>query len=273
MNIIFKLIFRFCATAIIILAYFQIAVADDVSNKYQNIFYPNGMPMVVGTDGVSRPMGYEFYCEDPLPNSNLNVILFSEIIKKGELFEDIYITHNVHVAIVQDNKKILSKTSASIKNGLPDSFVLMGGVLNHFKISSTIQAEHLYLWGVIAGSGQEEHGTNYIYRIDRTNNTLIPILELDDSFFYDQAGLGEITSKMTYLYIADIDNDGKMEILTRNYSDNVEDNVESSSWSDIINVYHYNDATSKYEPAGTISALPANAVELSITNEERGKKK
>jgi hypothetical protein len=267
MNIIFRLIFRFCATAIIILTYFQIAVASDDSNKYQDIFYPNGMPVksyIRNGRNLSCQAVYNLCDELNIPNSNSKVVVFYER-DCNKYYDNL---HHLFISILQQNgnswdikylNEITNYIQISAEPG-PGYVDKLEGILEYFNVAS-YNAVHLNLFADLSGTGGISSNSDIFFIIK--NNQLSPALELLNDVEGDR-GPDYFRLNWTLIYFAGINADGNIDIITQeyDYKKDIKNDIYINTFSNSLNLYKFDNSNNKYKLDSQLSALPNNAIKV-----------
>ena len=256
--------------AIFVLFSLIVATSAFAEEKYQDVFYPNGMPEKEGVYGEG-PTVYNLYSELKIPDTNLIVVVFSENIIVGEYSNNDY---TVFISILESNidgsfrikcvKDITDYLKLSMEEG-PGSFLTMTANLNFFKISKDLNAVHLSMDNILAGSGGLDGESDVIFLIK--DNQLVPVLELVEDGSGGRAGASHSSFSHTFIYLANVDSNGSVDIITQGYEyySDQHEGVFKSELSPKLKVYKYNYKENKYKLNGKRTSLPKHAINLKQT--------
>jgi hypothetical protein len=238
--------------------------------KYQDLFYPNGMPDREGYFGTG-PTAYHFYDEAEIPASNLLFILYSE-----EILTPGISTNNEHTAFLA----IVNKTNSdlkviktidvteyiSVEMESAGCFAQMGGILDIFQLKNNTNVLHLSIAGRLSGSGSHLSSSDVFFLVEPANNSLSPVLKLLDTATFARSGVSESTYYYKKIYTLSDEQTGT-QILTQdyNYEYDASKNIDQGILNPTIDVYQYDFDNKKYSLKSTISGLPASATLIKRT--------
>lgn len=256
----------FLLSTLIILAILgsELSYGDD-KEKYQDLFYPNGMPVKEGVLRKGQTV-YEYYSEAEDPEKNCIFVLYSERIE-GEPYD-------AHLAILKKTGKtprIISTMDVSDYAFTSDDdrefFNHMSGKLAVVTLKGGIKLLHLSIGGEFtpgAGHSYRSNSSDVFFRIDTSNDKLSPVLELFNTSPWEYTGeMAYEKFSSTFLYRRKNKNSGT-EILTQKYSyeNSANDNIHTSVLDPEINVYVYDFNNNKFRLTKKISKLPSDAVAI-----------
>ncbi|MCK4821924.1 hypothetical protein KA005_39535 [bacterium] len=213
------------------------------SKKYQDLLFPDGMPVKEGWDGKKREAVYEFYSEIRMPNQSKSVVLYSTKTITG-YSDDLYSVYLSSIISKEDGKLHVVSTD-NITNYIatytevPGNFYQMDGVVELFKITETQKGVHINLWAVISGSASTSSSTDVFYFVE-PNFEAKPLLVVEDSSLFLKLSRDQLKAKNTYLYYGDLDGDKIAELvfLETEYVVDASKNIDRFSFSPHLKVYH-----------------------------------
>lgn len=234
--------------------------------KYQDLFYPNGMPVKEGEKGQTF---YKYYSEAEISEDNLLFVLYSE--KKED---NPFSPFNAYLATIRKSGsalKVISTMRVS-KYAFPseddrETFNHMSGKLEVIPLKDNLKLLHLSIGGYFtpgAGHSYSSDSSDVFFRIDTSNNKLLPALELLDTSPYEYTGeMSYEKYSKTFLYMRKGKNTGT-EILTQKYTyeNNADENIHTSVLEPEINAYTYDFNNDKFILTNKISKLPSDATAI-----------
>jgi len=251
------------------------AYSIEENSKYQELFYPDGMPVksFTGVNGqtVNFNTEYEFCDELDIPNSNLKVVVYSEEVMEYNYSDN---THYLYISVIQhdgDNwnisyqNEITDYITLSSDETEPGYVLMIKAALDYFNDSGN-DAIHLNIYARLSGTGLMREYSDTFFII--LGNELVPVLELISDGYGGSGGSFGADHHETIIYTADLESDGVVEILTQkyNYKRNPDAGLEDEEFvnelSDTINVYKFDDIENKYILDGQITTLPSDAKSL-----------
>jgi hypothetical protein len=243
--------------------------AQERNTKYQEIFYPNGMPVKSDSAlGVTGPTEYQLYSELAVPNTDIIIVVFSEKIIGDP--EALSFKYSVFISVLQPVNGVLNiKYLKEITDSLvltslddPGYFYDMESVLNLFDISKDVKGVDLCINNHLAGSGGISSASDIFFLIK--DYQLVPVLKLLNDDNGGRAGGSYLAFTYNFIYIADTDADGTTEIITQeyNYENDRGRDIFISQLSPNLNVYKYDSTAQEYILSRQINSLPSNAVKL-----------
>jgi hypothetical protein len=248
------------------------AFAIERNTKYQDVFYPNGMPLKNYTSYNGQTKNYqseyEFCGELDIPNSNLKVVTFTEIDNVFGTFEDN--RHYLFISIIQQNA---DSWNVIYTNEITNYITLSGkprpgymeelkSALDYFTVSGH-DAIHLNLYALLSGNGFIRQYSDVFFLMQ--NEKLTPILELIGDGYGGQSGSDNSSQKVTNLYLGDVESDGSTDIIvgTWDYRKNVAEDKYVDELSNKLDVYEFDSTDNRYKLNGQITKLPDGAKNLS----------
>ena len=248
------------------------AFADERNVKYQDVFYPNGMPVKDSIYGAG-PTEYQLYDEIAIPDTDLTVVVFSEkVINEDEDSDNKY---SVFLSILESTNLESTSNVLSIKflkeitnylqlSSEPDGygyFYSVDASLDYFEITSVTDAIHLSIYNILPGSGGISGASDIFFSIG--NNQLSPILELTGDAYGGGAG-DSLSFSHTFIYLANTDSDVPTDIITQdyNYVNDKTEGIFKSELSPNFDVYKFDNTQNKYNLFGQITSLPSDAIKL-----------
>jgi hypothetical protein len=243
----------------------KFCLASD-NDKYQQLFYPNGLPLRTTWDGTQIKSLYELEDEVAISDS-LFATVYSEKVPEGTYQFD----WSTSISIIRNEasgNKIISTVDASNYYDKDFPYNSLECNLNKFNIFDDKLCIHFSLWAGEGGSGISGTASDTFFLL-KNDFTLTPILEVKHTGGHIRRGDEFEAYDEVYFYIADVDNDGSMEILTREYNfvKDISKNKHINSLSPNIKVYKYDKSEQKYKLSNTITKLPANAHQLDRAHE------
>lgn len=206
-----------CLAAILACCLLTAAAAQTAPapEKYQKVFYPQGMPLRQDPFGPEKLItAYRYYSEARLPDKRV-AVLYSEQTLPEPLADTKFW---VFVGILERTRgrlRVLATREVTeffpVNLEQPGTFHAMAGRLNYFPISPRDPGLHLNLWSVLAGAGATSGASDLFFRIF-PDSSLEPMLELKQSSYHTHEGAGLETAADTQLWTADTDGDGVMEV-------------------------------------------------------------
>jgi hypothetical protein len=238
--------------------------------NYQELFYPDGMPVKEGYFGTG-PTVYYFYDDVEIPEKNLLFILYSEEIETSSYDNEntlfLAIVNKTGPDITDLNVVKIMNITDYINTGLEITGAVaeLGGSTDVFSLTNEPNVLHVEIAGRLSGTASAISSSDVFFLVDTPNKSLSPILKLLDTAKFARAGQACVKYTYTNIYTLKNEETG-MQILTQHFSydfDARQDPViDQGVLSPDINVYQYNPDDKKYSLTKTISELPAGTTKL-----------
>jgi hypothetical protein len=225
---------------------------EEASQKYREIFFPNGMPAEEDPDsGQKKPTQYAFYNEAKVSDS-LTAVLFSKKIPNPE--SDASYTVSLGLLSGKETslvvKEVLDLTeSMPVQTEEPGNFYRMDGRIDTFNLTAGVSVIHVNLWAVLAGSGSTSGASDLFFKVGPQK--LEELLALKGTSEFSRLGADQSKVLNSAIFAGDINGDGTAEIVVEKSS--VEDlSGKRTMHTDKPVVYKMIDG--KYREGGTIEA-------------------
>ncbi len=240
--------------------------------KYEDIFYPDGIPVVDGKSPV-----YGFLDECIVPGTNRTVVLYSENYEfvreefSEEVGHEVYdfdIPRRVFIGVLEkDGDKLSAVNKTDISEKVFDSYTLeegckeLSGNVSAIDVFKDIRFFKLSIDVLLAGNGHIEFTSVYLFNLDKNGIPTI-VLDLGDVSGFGQARHDNYGENSTKIYAAEVG--GVPEILTRgeSYEVDAEHQVYREMVEDGYSVYKYDVKEHVFKPSKTVHKLPAGAKEM-----------
>jgi hypothetical protein len=236
---------------------------NDEGHNLRSLFYPGGMPTKPGWDGVSRQVVFEQHADvEVLPGSR--AIIYSERTITGA-FDDQY---SVYLAVIDESGEgaridsILEVTDRiPVYLEIPGNFANMTAELSQVPGVAGSPGLLLSISAVLSGSGGHCGTLDIVYRFDRVQRSLNPVLTLSEPSAFGKMGYGRYTANRIELYSGNVDGDSEVEIIaSRRHSKSEDEIKQADAEVTLIELYDYVEGA--YVRSTVIPALPETAARV-----------
>ena len=216
---------------------------SESSEKYRDVFYPNGMPIRknILTDKDEKTT-YSFYDEKKLPEANTIIVLYSEKIGTDNSSESI---HKVYLGVIHKTgnsyevKHVRDLTEfVPVYLEVPGQFLRMDGRINVFPISKGDWATHINIWSILSGTGFGSGASDIFFKVT-ADSKLELILNLKQTSKFWRIGTEELESKDSNIFIADTDDDNTQEVIVEERQRSEKDGKTEFRTQD-LSIYKFN---------------------------------
>jgi hypothetical protein len=224
---------------------------EAASQKYREIFFPQGMPVEKDPDsGEQKKSLYAFYGEAKIADSFL-AVLYSKKISSREGDAD----YAVYLGLLakSDSGWSVSQTLdlteyMPVETEAPGNFYKMDGRTNSFTVAPGVAGLHVNLWAVLAGTGSVSGASDLFFRM-APEHKLEMVLSLKGTSKYFRIGTREFTIVNSTILVGDVNGDGKTEIVVeKNEVESVQGKRQVRSEKPVL----YKLVDDKYKLDGTI---------------------
>ena len=265
---IFILIFLLISTSSLAASSSADNANEEQRQKYQKIFYPDGMPTKEDPYSEKKTKTtFQFLNSIKVPDTNIEAVLYSEDVVDSYSFYP-----EVHLALLQYYKGIPPQINKDMditdfvgkEYAHEIGFTELKGNLKIYNMSKNDQILNLSLGIVVPGSGGLWYTSNRLYLIDKKDYELHPVFIASHNSSGGMEGWCCDGYNETFIYLADADADGTVEIFTQDYKFSIdrEKHERVNLLDPKINVYKYDATDKKYKLWRQTTTLPPDAVKI-----------
>lgn len=168
--------------------------------NYSPVFHPEGMKIVEGWNGNSKPQVFTCYTEVALSRDLVGVVYSDKTI--SGISDDLFTVKLALIHTSAEGLKVLQ--SIDITNVIPvhveqpGNFYRMNAIGETLKGSDGLLMLHINAWAVISGSGAISGSSDLFYAIHQSQ--LLPILEIRDSTSFRKENISNSSQKTSEIF-------------------------------------------------------------------------
>jgi len=215
----------------------QREVVAEVSQKYKDVLYPEGLPMLKDQMTGSDKRSIYKYCADGKVGK-FGVVLYSEGII-GENGEDGYFS--VYLALLEKGRlgwvrvnRIELTEFVPVFTEIAGNFLSMDGVVNNFSMLKNEEILHVNLWGVLSGSGAISGATDLFFRLKGTQ--LETVLILRDTSKSSRMGYAQSAILDSKIYVGEVEKRPSIVVQSERFE---QVNIEQHRATPQVSLYEY----------------------------------